>query len=209
MVFLSYIMLGISLAAPIGPVNAAQVEKGIKGGFMNSWAVGLGAMAADALYMFAVFLGVSRFLEYEVVTVFLWLFGCFVLVYTGCESIMKVKKEAQTGLGVRTKESPRQSFQIGFLISISNPLTILFWLGIYGSVLAKTISEYEMATVWLYSVAIFIGIAAWDFTMAVLSSTARAFMNEKALIAISAFSGVCLIGFGVYFGYHGIALLFG
>lgn len=102
-------MLGISLAAPIGPVNTAQVEKGIKGGFMNSWAVGLGAMAADALYMFAVFLGVSRFLEYEVVTVFLWLFGCFVLIYTGFESIMKVKKEVQTGLGVRSNESPRQS----------------------------------------------------------------------------------------------------
>jgi hypothetical protein len=26
-----------------------KVEKGIKGGFMNSWAVWLGAMAADAL----------------------------------------------------------------------------------------------------------------------------------------------------------------
>lgn len=41
-VFLSYIFLGLSLAAPIGPVNAAQLDKGIKGGFLHAWFVGLG-----------------------------------------------------------------------------------------------------------------------------------------------------------------------
>lgn len=32
-IFLSYVFLGLSLAAPIGPINAAQLDKGIKMGF--------------------------------------------------------------------------------------------------------------------------------------------------------------------------------
>lgn len=34
-VFLTYILLGISLAAPVGPVNAAQLNRGIKKGFFS------------------------------------------------------------------------------------------------------------------------------------------------------------------------------
>ncbi len=40
MITLSYILLGVSLAAPIGPVNAAQIDKGLKHGFLHSWLVG-------------------------------------------------------------------------------------------------------------------------------------------------------------------------
>ncbi|KKK38486.1 hypothetical protein WQ57_07715 [Mesobacillus campisalis] len=40
----SYIVLGITLAAPIGPVNSARLEKGIKNGFWHAWVVGTGSM---------------------------------------------------------------------------------------------------------------------------------------------------------------------
>lgn len=35
-IFFSCVFLGLSLAAPIGPVNAAQMDKGIKHGFIMS-----------------------------------------------------------------------------------------------------------------------------------------------------------------------------
>lgn len=207
MIILSYIMLGISLAAPIGPVNAAQIEKGLRGGFLHSWFVGIGAMIADLLYMLIVFLGVSHFLEIEGVKVFLWLFGAFVLTYTGVESFKTGANEASGTRNSIINESLAQSFWSGFLISVTNPLTILFWLGIYGSVLAKTVTLYEINQIWLYSAAIFVGIAAWDIAVAVLSSTARRFVNQKAISRVSILSGICLIGFGVYFGYMGVSTL--
>lgn len=54
-VLLSYVLLGLSLAAPIGPVNAAQL--GIKFGFLHAWLVGVGAVLADGVYMLIVYLG--------------------------------------------------------------------------------------------------------------------------------------------------------
>ncbi|RIJ63210.1 LysE family transporter [Rummeliibacillus sp. POC4] len=204
-IFFSYVFLGISLAAPIGPINAAQIDKGIKGGFFPSWFVGLGAMCADALYMLTVYLGVINFLDTPFMQTLLWSFGFFVLVYTGIESIVSVGKTIQ-----RSNDhnfSLTKSFFSGFFMSLLNPLTILFWLGIYGSVLAKTVVDYETADVILYSSAIFLGLFFWDITMACVASSFRKYLTTKLLAFISIVSGLSLIGFGVYFGIQAVKLL--
>lgn len=199
-VFISYIFLGLSLAVPIGPVNAAQLDKGIKNGFLHAWIVGLGATIADAFYMLLVFVGVSKFVELPFMQTFLWLFGFFVLVYTGYESLLGAREVSTNSYQMRTKESYLSSFLSGFLISLLNPLTILFWLGIFGSILAKTVTNNEPSTVILYSAAIFIGITLWDITMALLASNLRKYLTNKFLVGVSMLSGLTLIGFGIYFG---------
>ena len=150
--------MGLSLSAPIGPINAAQIDRGIKNGFMHSWTlVGLGAMMADVLYIFAVYMGLVQFLEIPIVKTFLWLFGFFVLIYSGVECILsagQIKENTRGTIG----ESLAKSFFSGFFMSLSNPLTVLFWLGIYGSILAKTVHSYDISQLILYSSAIFTGI---------------------------------------------------
>lgn len=205
-VIISYIILGLSLAAPIGPINAAQLEKGIKNGFLHSWLVGLGAMVADILYMAAVYFGLVQFLEIPIIKAFLWLFGFFILIYTGVESLITAGRLVSSRR--KNEESAFKSFFSGFLMSLSNPLTILFWLGIYGSVLAKTVTMYETNQLLLYSSAIFIGIVIWDFTMAIISSSFRRILSANILTFISIISGLSLICFGLYFGYQGISILF-
>ncbi|MGG1218006.1 LysE family transporter [Priestia endophytica] len=204
-VFLSYIFLGLSLAAPIGPVNAAQLDKGIKGGFLHAWFVGLGAMVVDVLYMMLVYLGVVQFLEAPFMKTFLWLFGFFVLTYTGIESLIGAGKLELNQK--RGNETLAKSFMAGFFMSLSNPLTILFWLGIYGSVLANTATTYGFNQLLLYSGAIILGVLLWDITMAGIASSFRNFLNTKILIIISVLSGLSLIGFGLYFGYQAFLLL--
>lgn len=204
--FLGYVILGISLAAPIGPVNAAQITKGIYGGFGHAWLVGLGAMLADAVYMAIVYLGVFHFLETPFMQTLLWSFGCFVLIFTGVDSIVNAGKEIKM---TKIKgNSLKKSFFNGFLLSISNPLSMMFWLGIFGSVLAKTVTNNDLDHVILYSAAIFVGLFIWDVTMAFISSSFKKILTAKLLGVISAISGLSLIGFGVYFGVQAFKLLF-
>lgn len=205
-IFFSYIILGLSLAAPIGPVNAAQLDHGIKSGFLHSWFVGIGAMIADAIFMLLIFFGIVHFLEIPFMQTFLWLFGFFVLVYTGIESIVK-SGESHTGRD-RSNTPLYYSFLTGFLMSLFNPLSILFWLGIYGSILTTTVKQYGVEQLFIYSLAIFIGIFLWDITMATISSIFKKYFAEKFLKAISIISGLFLIIFGSYFGYQGIKTLF-
>lgn len=199
---LSYIFLGLSLAAPIGPVNAAQLNKGLQSGFLHAWMLGLGSMSADIIYMIAVYVGLAQILEEPIVKTFLWLFGGFVLIYTGVESIFqsdhvlfRQKKE---------KESVFRSFLTGFFMSLSNPLTIVFWLGVYGSVLAQSAHHYDTIQLLFYSSCIILGLFIWDITMATMSSIFKNYLSFKFLKLISKVSALSLIIFGIYFGYRGV-----
>ncbi|MBE4908575.1 LysE family transporter [Bacillus luteolus] len=206
-ILISYIFLGLTLAAPIGPVNSARLDKGIKNGFWHAWIVGAGSMIADAFFMLLVYMGMVQFLDIPFVQVFLWLFGGFILIYSGIESILGVN--SLTVSYSRQKESLFKCFMTGFIMSITSPLSILFWLGIYGSVLAKTAQVNGTTELLLYSSMIFIGLTLWDIFVAALSSSFRKFLNSRILISISIISGLSLIGFGVYFGYQGLVALFG
>ncbi len=197
--------MGLSLAAPIGPVNSARIDKGIKNGFWHAWIVGAGSMIADGCFMLIVYLGLNQFLTVPIIQIFLWLFGAFILLYTGFESILKMDKVAISSY--RSKESLLRSFLVGFIMSITSPLSILFWLGIYGSVLAQTAQTEGTGSLLIYSCMIFLGLTIWDLFMASLTSGFRKFLSMKMLKGISVISGLSLLGFGVYFGMKGIMLL--
>ncbi|MGY3717318.1 LysE family transporter [Sutcliffiella cohnii] len=202
----SYVLLGLTLAAPIGPVNSARLDKGIKNGFWHAWSVGVGSMIADAIFMILIFLGLVHFIEIPIVQIFLWLFGGFVLIYSGVEGILKASNISFDAN--RKKDSLWKCFLTGFIMSITSPLSILFWLGIYGSILAKTATSYGTTHLLVYSTMIFIGLTLWDIFIAGLTSGFRKFLTYKCLINISIVSGLSLIAFGLYFGFQGIKALF-
>ncbi|MGE6754379.1 LysE family transporter [Rossellomorea sp. NPDC071047] len=207
-VFISYIILGLSLSAPMGPINAAQLDKGIRFGFFHAWLVGVGGMVADGIFMLLIYFGVSQFIDTPVIKLFLWVFGFFVLTYTGIEGILKsgsITKPSHQN----PHETKGKAFRTGFFMAISNPLSILFWLGIYGSILAQTSGSYEAGQLFLYSMGIFLGITIWDLTMAGVATGARKLVSPVILHVISIISGLILIGFGIYFGVQACRLLFG
>jgi len=206
-VFISYILLGLSLAAPIGPVNAAQLDKGIKQGFWPAWLIGLGAMAADAVFMLLIYFGSAHILNSPFVKTFLWLFGSFILIYSGIESLNKAGNILARSSNSK-EESALKSFTSGFFMTLSNPLSILFWLGIYGSILAKTAETHGAWDLLIYSSGIFIGLMIWDITMAASASLSSKFLNDTILMLISRLAGISLIGFGLYFGYQAVQILF-
>lgn len=203
----AYLFLGVSLAAPIGPVKTILLNKGIKSGFFHAWFFSLGALTTDIMYMCVVYFGVGQIIDSPLVKTILWSFGCFVLLYTGIENLLslhKIESNLKSGPRVRL----RNSMLSGFLVSLLNPLTILFWLGIYGSILAKSagiVAEYQIA---LNSIAILTGIVFVDLMMSFLSSGARKLLSTKLLAIISLITSLSMIGFGIYFGIQAFQALF-
>lgn len=205
--FMAYVFLGLSLAAPVGPVNAAQLDTGIKHGFLHAWIFGLGALAADILYMIMVYGGVAHFIDSPFMQTLLWSFGCFVLTYTGIENLVtlnKIELDVKFGKRVPLKRTALS----GFFMSLLNPLTILFWLGIYGSVLAESAKDFTAGQIVISSLAIVSGIVLWDLTMAFISGSARRLLSAALLKFISVVSSLAMIGFGLYFGFQAYQALF-
>ncbi|MCC3379131.1 LysE family transporter [Paenibacillus sp. UY79] len=204
---ISYVFLGLSLSAPIGPINAAQLDRGIRNGFWHAWFIGLGAITADIIYMLLVYFGMIHLLNSPFVKAFLWMFGFFVLVYTGLESIKNAGVISESNLR-GNGSTLTNSFLSGFLMSLFNPLSILFWLGIYGSILANVANSYPVQQLLIFSGAIVLGVLLWDVTMAAASSIFHNFLKTKLLKTISWLSGLSLVGFGFYFGVQAFRLLF-
>ncbi len=203
----TYIFLGISLAAPIGPVKTVLLNTGIKNGFFHAWFFSLGALTTDIMYMFIVYFGVGQFIDSPLLKIILWSFGCFVLLYTGIENLLslhKIEMNLKSGKRVRL----RKSMLSGFFMSLLNPLTILFWLGIYGSILAKTAGVSTGYQIILNSTAILVGIMLVDLIMSFLSSGARKLLSTKLLKIVSIISSISMIGFGIYFGIQAFQALF-
>lgn len=197
--FLSYILLGLSISAPMGPINAMQLDKGIRYGFIHSWLVGIGGMFADTIFMALIYFGIAHFVDTPLIKTFLWLFGFFVLCYTGVESIIQSRSLVDTRTS-HPLETKGKALRSGFFVALSNPLNILFWLGIYGSVIAQASNTYGTRHVLLYSTGIFLGIILWDAGMAGVATGAKKWITPKILRLISVISGIILFAFGCYFG---------
>lgn len=155
-----------------------------------------------------VYFGIGQVIEYSPVKVFLWSFGCFVLIYTGIENLLSLHKIELAIKSNKKTTRLRHSLLTGFLMSLLNPLTILFWLGIYGSVLAESFKISTDNQILINSLAVILGIMLWDTTMAAISSGARKILSTGFINIISIISSLAMIGFGIYFGIQAYQALF-
>ncbi|WP_342428333.1 hypothetical protein [Paenibacillus sp. FSL L8-0158] len=46
--FITYVLLGFSIALPVGTITVEMTKQGLKNGFMHGWIVGLGGMTLVA-----------------------------------------------------------------------------------------------------------------------------------------------------------------
>lgn len=200
------ITLGISLAAPIGPVNIEVIKRGLKYGFWPAFLLSLGAATADSTYLIVIYFGFYNLLDIPIVKTIIWFFGAIVLLYIGYLNI----KEHFDKFDFQNADlkGSKNAFIAGYLITISNPMTIVWWLGIFGAVMGSSIQNAGKTVALLNSLTIIIGVVLWFFTLSLLLHWGKRFVNEKMMKYISTIAGVILIGFGLYFGYNAVWRIF-
>ncbi|QFT89542.1 LysE type translocator [Bacillus sp. THAF10] len=193
---LQFIVLGISLAAPVGPINLEIIKRGISSGFYSSWLVGIGGMTADCLFLLGILVGLGPFLQLELVQISMYGIGSSLLLYLGITTIyVNLKKKRILDFG---QPVGNNSFFIGFAIAAFNPINFVFWFGIFGSALQSlAIKGWYVALVG--SLSILLGIFLWNLNMAFTVHFARAFIKEKILRSINLIAGVLLIAAAIPF----------
>ena len=202
--FISNLILGITLAAAVGPVSIETIKRGLRKGFWSAFLVGLGAALADATYLILIYLGLANFLTGYWIKLIIWIFGAIVLIYLGYGGI----KEFKNKLNIKDKnKSERSSLLAGYLIALMSPMTFAAWFGIGGSIIgAQKLTGMAGLIIFL---ALVLGVIIWFFILSMLISFSRKFVNEKTLGYVSLIAGIILIIFGLYFGYNAISYIVG
>jgi|YelNatPaOPRAMG01_1025707.scaffolds.fasta_scaffold00985_20 L-lysine exporter family protein LysE/ArgO len=180
------IILGISLAAPPGPVTAMIVRKAASS-VRKAFSIGLGAMTADLTLMLIVFFLRSEidFTDYDK---YIYIIGAIFLFFFAYEIF-----ENKTSVSDDTSGS----YVRGLTVGLVNPLQIGWWLSVGLSFLAAF--GY---TVFYF---IFIGIAIWVLTLSSLIRIGVRAYGESAQKATRFISMALLLAFGIYFAW--IALI--
>lgn len=205
LLIIKHIVLGLSIAAPIGPINIEILRRGLSQGFWPSLLVGAGGMTADCILMFLMYQGLSQLLTLEGVQLTLIIFGAVVLIHTGLQSLIHQKESVM----VNDRDHPintglMDSFLTGAFIASFNPLNILFWLGIYGSVLSDSFNDDNKIKAFFISSAVFIGIGLWNLNLALTVHFGKKSLNPSTLKWISFVASLIILGFGLHLSYQAI-----
>ncbi len=200
------VVLGISLAAPVGPINIEMVKRGMAKGFWHAWVVGLGGMTADICFMLLIYFGLSTFFMRTNVQFFMYGLGFFFLLHLGFTSIKQGIFHREMEYIKDTVGNIRQSYTTGFLIALSNPLNLVFWFGVYGSTLSTLLTEVSRTKAMLYSLCILVGIVLWNLNIAFTVHFGRTLLKPKMLGYVTAVAGIILVAYSIHFAYKAMQL---
>jgi len=199
------VVLGLSIAAPIGPVNIAMIHRGLRDGFAGAFLLGAGSTAADLIYILLAYAGADPLSHQPWARVALFAAGAVVMGWLGYQAIRAALAPAgPEDAGDRAAPELRASaFVSGFCITIVNPMTIAFWLGILSAALASR-DRASLGLELLYVASLVAGCLLWTLGLASALHFGRRVARGPALKVVSALAGLVLIGFGVQFAWKAI-----
>ncbi|MEM3676150.1 MAG: LysE family translocator [Thermoplasmataceae archaeon] len=183
------ILLGVSLAAPPGPVTSVLLQRATKS-MMAGALVGFGAMSADLILM-VITLTIGFEIEFGEFIRILYVVGAAFFLYLSYSII----KNAHSDQPILRHGSPRDMSGSGYLLGLSigliNPMQIGWWitagLGMY-----KKFGLIPM-------IFIFVGILFWVLFLAEFVWRLNKKYEKGINTAVRIFSVVSLTTFGIVF----------
>lgn len=192
MAFLQGLLLGLMLQLSVGPVFFTVLHKSINEGFLEALKMTCAVALVDAFYICISFTTVSVLLKISYLHKIISILGTIILIYFG---LTYIKNASKTSYDSVTK-SENNSFIYGLKLTLINPLTIIFWSGTFGSLIAsnKLIGLFNIIT---YSIGC---VSATIIFLSITSISGKAikkFIGIKALNLIDYAIGIILICFGI------------
>lgn len=192
MIFFQGLLLGLTLQISVGPVFFAVLHKSMNEGFLEALKMTYAVALVDTFYICISFTMISALLKISYLHKIISAAGMVILIYFGLTYIINAKKKSN----MAESKSKDSSFIYGLKLTLVNPLTIVFWSGTFGSLIAGN-KLSGMLNIIIYSVGcvsatiIFLGIISFS------GNSIKRFINIKALKVMDYLVGIILICFGI------------
>jgi threonine/homoserine/homoserine lactone efflux protein len=191
-------LLGLSLAAPPGPMNAVIAEESVNRGWGAGFAAGLGAMTADALFFVLAVAGIVAFIQdAPTLRAVMVGIGGLLMFYFAYGAVRDAGSFDGTG------GSDRAGFGKAFVLAVTNPYQITWWLtagvGLLNPGEIEAFGHTFLAANGLLTiVGFFAGIVVWIVSFPWALRAAGETVDALGRV-IAYGSGLVLAGFGVLF----------
>ena len=193
-VLLRGVIIGLSVAAPVGPIGILCIRRTLAKGRGAGLASGLGAATAEAFYGCVAGLGLT-IISGTLIRQQAWLrlIGGLFLCYLGIKTFLaEPAEEAASTAG----KGLAGAYASAFTLALANPMTILSFAGIFAGLgLARDGKDYVAAGLMVAGV--FAGSALWRLLLSGAVSLILGKVAVRKLRWINRASGVVITGFGL------------
>jgi threonine/homoserine/homoserine lactone efflux protein len=188
------LILGFSIAAPVGPIGVLCIRRTLTDGPRSGLATGLGAAAADGIYgaiaafglswLTAVLVGQQRWIR---------LIGGLFLLVLGLRTVFArpaATSAETTGTGLTG------AFGSTFVLTLTNPMTILSFVAVFAG-LGLGAGATGPVAAGLLVAGVVAGSAAWWLLLSGAVGALRGRFDQHGLRWVNRVSGVVIAAFGV------------
>ena len=195
LLFFRGFLIGISIAAPVGPIGVLCIRRTLAEGRLKGFLSGMGAASADMVYGAIAAFGLTMITNVLVENKFWFriIGGCF-LLYLGIKTF--IEKPADQAAQVK-QSGYFGAYLSTFFLTITNPMTILSFAAIFAGTMFMGTTSSPLVLV----AGVFAGSASWWLTLSFgvglmrdrLTSTHMAWINRVSGIIITTFGVVALL----------------
>jgi len=193
-------LLGFFSAIPIGAAQIEAAKRALHDHLLSAFVVIIGAVSADLIYGCIAFFGIAPFLEHKTV-VAIFKLACVIILWA--LAFLTIKQSAKphlTHMEMAILQSKRVAFVTGFLLGISNPFMIVWWL-----ISAKIIRDigiiktFHPATSFIFLLFTALGVITYLGSLCIILHRAHKFISHKAIQRLNIAMGIVLIILSLYF----------
>lgn len=188
---------GMFLQIAVGPICLFIFQTAATSGFMAAETGVLGVVVIDGLYILAAIFGIGRILQrYQKMKGIISYFGATVLMLFGLSNIV-------SGIGVSFIPTldfhAEQTIEIVFVktlvLTLSNPLTIIFWAGVLSTKLIE--ENLQQRDMYLFGLGAVLSTFLFLTIISILGTFLFLFLDPVVLKGLNIIVGIVLVAFGI------------
>jgi threonine/homoserine/homoserine lactone efflux protein len=185
---------GLVIAAPVGPVNLLCIRRTLEKGWKSGMVSGLGAALADTMYGAIAAFGIGLVIQPLIREQF-WirLFGGIFLMGIGV--VYYCRPPRRLAEGRKDDSSANSDFFSAFLLSATNPTTILSFLAVLATLGAGR--EQSLWQTLVLVAGIFCGSMIWWTLLAGAANRLRSKVTDRSMRWMDHLAAILIGGFGL------------
>ena len=196
--FISSFILAIAFCAPPGVITAETVRRGAARGFLPALFVQFGSLVGDTIWAIIALTGLAFILQNNAAKIVLSLVGILLMFKLALDAIQDARLGKE--LHLETVNSARGDFTNGAVLSLGNPMNIVFWTGLGTTFFASISGKPQPADFAIFFSGFLSGAILWCFVMAGLVAWARKFVTAAFFRWVNLACGIALAFFALQLG---------
>ncbi len=189
--------LGMLLQIAVGPVSLFIFQTAAASGFLPALSGVVAVALSDALYIFAALLGIGTLINKRPgLKAVLKYAGAAVLILFGINLVVSTFWAGfLPGLSLSQSAGAGSAFLRAALITLSCPLTILFWLGVFSQHAAEQASDRRGMV--LFGLGAVLSTLAFLTVVSAIGGLTHTFLSDIVIRILNLLVGLALIVFGI------------